>query len=394
MRLALIACASIILSPAAASADETAHLSLAGHSASTGEPADAPGPPPRLIRTLPDSTSDDAHAQELFAEPPVAVQLKSLDEILPPLPEGESPNGIQQVQYPFYESGAQNVDPAVPALPPSRMPDDACDALPELWHEDITSFTYTLIPASSQNVSWNSFDLRHVIRTQRFPYLQVTPRFSFHLVGDDPYVPIPNTSLNLTDISPQLYDFGIETTLRLPIGERWELLGSVAPSMFTDFYNTSSGAFRIPSRAIAFYQWSEHVKLAGGVLYLDRDDVSTAVVAGFIVGKPEDQMRLELLYPRMKVAYRCKVDGDLEHWIYIAQDFLGGGSWAMQHSYGLNDVVTYYDQKVLFGYERILAGRKAAFIEGGYVYDRELSFRELGYGELSASGVLRVGLIF
>jgi hypothetical protein len=373
----------------------------AGRDAST---ATSPRPSAPIHLTSPEPTFVDGDLTlALGFLPPPPVDSGTFDsgtfgELSAPAPHVPA-SEIQQVQYPFWESGAQNVDPnANLGSPPADIglarPDADCSTVTGPAWTSLTAFTYTYIPAGSQEVSWNTFDLRHQFTSQRLPGLQITPRFSWQLVGNDPQVRIPGLSTNLTDISSPLYDFALETTLRIPLGERWEILGSVAPSLFSDLRNTSHEAFRIPSRAVVFYRWSDLIQLTGGFLYLDRDDIRAAAVAGVIVGQPDDAVRLEVLYPRMKLAYRFRQSGEIEHWAYVSQDFLGGGSWAMQHSYGLDDVVTYRDEKLMLGYERIVARRQAAFIEAGYVYNRRLSFRELGYGDLKSTGMLRLGVIF
>lgn len=323
--------------------------------------------------------------------------------------QAEPATGIQQVQYPYLESGAQNIDPAMTPLGPKSIADtmsrgetsrgdpDQCDD-PMLeydpWRDGITSLTYTLIPASREEVSWSSFDLRHAFEVPRYPGVKITPRFSWHLVDRAPFTQFAPYSFNFTDISPELYDFAVDASLSLPIGDRWEIQGSIAPGMYTDFYNVSSEAFRLPFMAAAFYRWSPSVAFGAGVMYLDREDIIAAAILGVVLGQPEDNLRMELFFPRSKIGYRFKTTGEVEHWFYLAQDYIGGGSWAMEHAYGLKDVVSYRDQKLMLGYERMVTGERAAFIEAGYVYDRELQFKQLGYGKLSSTGVLRMGFIF
>ncbi|WP_437190950.1 DUF6268 family outer membrane beta-barrel protein [Planctomicrobium sp. SH527] len=343
-----------------------------------------------------------ANSPALFED--ADADLSSIDPFASNLATTEQTPEIQQVQYPYLESGAQSIDPAMTPLGPRSIADTVstdetgrCDDLLldyDPWRDGITSLTYTLIPASRENVSWSSFDLRHAFEVPRYPGLKITPRFSWHLVDRAPFTQLAPYSFNFTDISPELYDFAVDTSIILPIGERWELQGSISPGMYTDFYNVSSDAFRLPFMAAAFYRWSPSVAFGVGAMYLDREDIIAAAILGVVLGHPDDDLRMELFFPRTKIGYRFKTTGDIEHWFYLAQDYIGGGSWAMEHAYGLKDVVSYRDQKLMLGYERMVTGERAAFIEAGYVYDRELQFKELGSGKLSSTGALRMGFIF
>ena len=88
--------------------------------------------------------------------------------------------------------------------------------------------------------------------------------------------------------------------------------------------------------------------------------------AGF-VWKPNADWKIDITVPRPMIAKRIshsypKFDGgylgcylpkvvETANWIYIAGE-LGGGSWAIRRASGANDVVTYRDLRLIFGYER------------------------------------------
>jgi hypothetical protein len=66
-------------------------------------------------------------------------------------------------------------------------------------------------------------------------------------------------------------------------------------------------------------------------------------------------------------------------WWYVAGD-VGGGSWSVTRDEGFEDNVDINEYRVLLGIEwgqndAIRNGRRTAFFEIGYAFDRELEYR-------------------
>ncbi|WP_437187101.1 hypothetical protein SH668x_000482 [Planctomicrobium sp. SH668] len=340
------------------------------------------------------------------------------------LPENTRPiSGIDDPDLPLFTSGSQSGLTAVPPSPeqvfsesevgasevvdppilspvgtPPTTDEDCWPSEPiplnptMLFASGETRASYTLIPAPDRELTFNTFQLEHELVSDWLPNFRLTPKFELDRLRNGPFIPVQG--FNLIDVPSELYELGVEATAFVELGKGFSVLGSIAPGIYTDFENTGSGAFRLPAQVIGFYEWSERVSIAAGISYLDREDIDAVGFVGIIIGTPSSSWRGELLFPRSRLAVRVHQNEGLEHWIYVAQDSMGGASWAMRHDYGLKDIVTYRDQKVVLGYEYVVDGRKTAFVEGGYVYDRHLEFRAIGRGRLTSTGMFRVGVTF
>lgn len=249
------------------------------------------------------------------------------------------------------------------------------------WKKTIGTATW--IAPSSDGLGITSLDARGSIEFPNFQALWFVPRVAAHWL-DGPTV---------TDMSARLYDVSFEAVGMLPIGERWFVQAAIAPSFFTDGKNTTSKAFRLPGRVLAFWKYSETLTIVGGILYLDRDDVKAIPSAG-ILWNPNEDWKFELAAPRPRIAWRFSHDDDSARWGYLVGEF-GGGTWAIQRVSGLNDVATLSDYRLMAGYERKWTSGRTWLIEAGYVFSRTLEYTsKLGDTDLPSTCLVRLGLTF
>ena len=290
---------------------------------------------------------------------------------------------VQFTQYPLEDSGANDaLTPPEPAPLHHRQPQ--LDGPPPRWlvvqdHQ----LTATVIPGSGNDMGITTLDFRTTLFTEHFPLLRLKPRFSAH------YLSGPKK----TDMPGSLYDLALDISLFLPINQRWSFLGGISPSMFSDFENTSSDAVRITGRALFFWKYSEALRLAGGMIYLDREDVSVLPAVG-LTYTPSEDLKFDIMFPKPKVAYRYMHDRSMERWIYLAGEF-GGGSWAIDRASGLEDVATYSDYKLIVGIDHKESEMFSWFAEAAYVFNRDLEYVSgVGDTDLPGTGMIRVGLSF
>jgi hypothetical protein len=101
-----------------------------------------------------------------------------------------------------------------------------------------------------------------------------------------------------------------------------------------------------------------------GAAYLPYQTIRVLPFAGFI-WRPNEDLKFQITVPKPMIAKRiyclspypremywdqsCEVP--IHDWVYIAGE-LGGGSWAIRRLSGENDVVTYRDLRLVFGFER------------------------------------------
>lgn len=286
--------------------------------------------------------------------------------------EGESPTGLDPEEA-DGDWRSSSIDRPQECLPLEDRP----------WIElSKTTLMAQTLPASSDGLGITSFDLRGAMKFAKYPFLFVTPRAGIHLTRG------PST----TDVPSQLYDFSVDTTIFLPINDRWTIQAAAAPSLFSDLKEFQD-SFRMVGRGLAFYRWSSELQLAGGFLYLGRKDIVALPAAGFIY-TPTDDVKLDIMFPKPRVGYRYHHDGDRERWVYVTGE-LGGGTWAVQRASGDADLLTYRDLQLLLGIESKQPGALNWQLEGGYVFSREIDYDSgVGTVELPSAAIFRVVLSF
>jgi hypothetical protein len=133
--------------------------------------------------------------------------------------------------------------------------------------------------------------------------------------------------------------------------------------------------------------------VVAGVAYLDRDDVSVVPIGG-VIWTPSEDLRVELMAPRPKIAKRVSYDCNTAHWLYIAGEF-GGGAWAVERANGRDDVLYYRDWRAVVGLEQTSICGFSGRIEAGYVFGREIEYesnrREI---DLDGTSMVRAELSF
>ena len=243
--------------------------------------------------------------------------------------------------------------------------------------------TTQTLPSGGQGLGITSIDMKGTLKFARWPFLFVSPRAGFHFLDG------PST----TDLPARLYDFSLDTTVYLPLNDRWTIQASATPSYFSDLQATKN-AFRMVGRGLVFYRWSPKLQLAGGFLYLGRKDIVALPAAGFIY-TPNDDVKLDIMFPKPRMAYRYTHDEHRERWVYFTGE-LGGGSWAVQRASGIQDVATYRDLQLLLGIEHKQPDALNWQLEGGYVFSRKVQYLSMpgAFTTLPATAVLRVVLTF
>ncbi len=328
------------------------------------------------------SEIDQVNAEESSepdAEPATDLESDTWDAA-----ERFSPGRFRQtvpIQYPLDDSAYEGEDPL------GRDPEDAEDAKEE-WLESSVhrpdetlplddqpwvewykiTLTAQTLPTGDAGLGITSLDLKGTLKFARLPFLFVSPRVGLHSLDG------PST----TDLPPQLYDFSLDTTAYLPLNDRWTVIASVAPSLFGDLHATKN-SFRMAGRGIVLYRWSPQLQLTGGFLYLGRKDIAALPVAGFIY-TPNEDVKLDIMFPKPKAAYRYTHDPEYERWVYLSGE-LGGGSWAVRRANGADDVASYRDLQLLVGIEHKQSNALNWQLEAGYVFSRSVQY-------LSAPGVI------
>jgi hypothetical protein len=190
--------------------------------------------------------------------------------------------------------------------------------------------------------------------------LLVTPGFNMAMIRGP----------TVTDLPPRLYVAYVDLMWLPQIVKGYTLLLSVVPSVFGDF---DAHQFRLTGKSLLIVDLQpDRLQFVGGVLYLNRENIRLLPAGGFI-WTPADWTRLELIFPKPKLAARWHIGPGFEDWIYTTAEF-GGNTWPIFRTGGERDNVTYIDYRILIGFERKLQGGAGYRLEGGYVFGRSISF--------------------
>ncbi len=320
-----------------------------------------------------------------------------------PLPPGQAP-------CPSPMGPAIAAEPAPPQCPaPTTLgdllfadgrntpADSRCGAFQKL------SFANTYLPRLGGNgFGWYDVELTSVwglpCPTKDAPLI-ITPGFATHwLDGPD--------SL---DIPAQLHEVYTEFRWLPKIGECFRLDVAVQPGFYSDWDGSSARAFRLLGHVSGIYDWTPTFQLVLGAAYLDRPDIEVLPIAGFI-WKPDADAEYRLVFPTPKIAWCfdddshpwhghntmgwCPPPAKTEYWFYVAGE-LGGGTWAIRHSDGTSDLMSYGDWRAFLGLETRTIDGISSHIEAGFVFHRLIHLSSTGENtQVGNTAMVRAGLNF
>ena len=186
------------------------------------------------------------------------------------------------------------------------------------------------------------------------------------------------------DIPAQLHEVYTEFRWLPKLGDRFRADIAVQPGFYSDWDGSSDRAIRIMGHADGVFDWTPTFQIVLGAAYLDRPDIELLPIAGFI-WTPDPDVEYKLVFPTPKISWcidkvpeqlirggngiSCAPPPKIEWWLYLAGE-LGGGTWAIRHSDGSSDLMSYSDIRVFLGLEdRTIVGLGSQ-IEIGYVFHR------------------------
>ena len=219
--------------------------------------------------------------------------------------------------------------------------------------------------------------------------LRISPGFIFHFWDGPDSAIFPSFDLPSRAYSSYL-SFDHMTDPRRDSG----LEGNFTVGYYSDFDNTSSDAIRLTSKTLGWRRLNPYTVAKLGVEYLDRVDVKLLPAAGLYM-TPNADMKLDLYFPKTKLAHRIPNIGNLEAWAYVGAEY-GGGSWAIRRRDGSRDQADINDVRAFLGTEWIGPRRVTGFFEFGYAFDREIVYRSNALNKLDLQDTLmiRSGIAF
>ena len=220
--------------------------------------------------------------------------------------------------------------------------------------------------------------------------LYILPSFSLHQ-WDGPNAPAT------ADLPSKAYSAFLDTGWQ---SDPLRLLGAelgVRVGVFSDFDTFTSDSLRVMGRGLARVRITPTATLKGGVVYLDRNRVKL-LPAGGILWQPNPGTRFDLFFPEPKLAHYLSTLGTYDTWWYVNGAY-GGGAWTIKRTDDTKDSIDINDIRLSIGMEwgrndQLRDGRRVGFLEVGYVFNRELLYknRPADNLDLDDSFVVRAGI--
>ena len=151
-----------------------------------------------------------------------------------------------------------------------------------------------------------------------------------------------------------------------------------------DFNAKGRDTMRFPVHLAGIWNFNPRTKIVFGVVYSDRRDSYNVFPMAGLIWSPHDDVSVELIVPRLRVAQRIRWFGsgagdEQSDWLYTAFEF-GSGSWGYDFNALDDGRVEYRDLRLLLGYERRTRFGATLGLEVGYMFDRHLETYASGYG--------------
>ncbi|MDR1269232.1 MAG: DUF6268 family outer membrane beta-barrel protein [Planctomycetaceae bacterium] len=176
-----------------------------------------------------------------------------------------------------------------------------------------------------------------------------------------------------TAFPKQTYEAGLEFTLMQPLSDHWGFMGKATPQWSSDGKISSRS---ISCSAMLGLRWEPNRRweVMFGVMYLGQNADLSILPFGGVVWRPNEDWRIELMVPQMKIAKILFTDIRLrDHWLYVGGGF-SGGNWAIRSVNDKTDLAMYQEFNIVAGYEISKNELYSCCLELGYVLGREMKF--------------------
>ncbi|QDT61492.1 hypothetical protein SV7mr_40280 [Stieleria bergensis] len=330
------------------------------------------------------STQQASTAHSFSAAPPSSGFTARPDQP-PSWDPYQTPDGPAAV----FDSAASNaVDPYACDTPVTR--DTVLDRSTSLSKAQIRKL---MMPRLSFAADW--YGEADDVSLTRYATRVTMPTYPFF--GPPP--PMINVGFSYTDLNApaaldlptDLYETSLTASWIRKWNQRWSFRFSAGTAFATDSHNESGDSWQFRGSAFAMYQPNERWNWTFGALALGRNDIPVLPAVGLIY-QPGPDCRLDLIFPRPRLAYRLVQNGDREQWAYIGTGF-SGGTWGYRQQNGTDDQITYRDWLAVVGWEstpRLAPGIPFAFgrrvnFEVGYAFGRRFEF-ERGRADIDLPG--------
>ena len=194
------------------------------------------------------------------------------------------------------------------------------------------------------------------------------------------------------DLPGDVYRFGVDLELVSPTVGPFTARAAFNPSLNTDFdMSPGSDAWNWDGRGAIEVKTSPHTMVVLGALFWDRVDDQVLPYGGLVL-TPNEYFEIRAMFPQAEISIGLGTPWGIPQWLYVNGEYhveayeIGGIPGGRQ--------VQLEDWRVMLGV-RSDSGGVQSFLEGGWVFDREVEFsRGGGNFEVSSGFIARFGIKF
>jgi hypothetical protein len=216
--------------------------------------------------------------------------------------------------------------------------------------------------------------------------------------AEEPVAISPGVGLHLwsgpgtLDLPPRVYDLYLDLSWRFFSRERWGLAAGITPGFYGDFARFDGNAFQLTGWLMGDWTLSDGWSLVAGIAYV-RQLQSHLLPIGGAIWRPNDDLRLDLIFPRPRVAWRWFETPEHDVWLYLSGIF-GGGAWSVDDGAGSSVLVQYSDLRLAFGAEIANLRGKITNLEAGYAFSRDISVESTSLATPDATVFVQASLTY
>jgi len=198
-----------------------------------------------------------------------------------------------------------------------------------------------------------------------------------------------------TDVASEVKDLEVEVAWMHRFNDCWRMRIATTGGLYSDFEGDDiSEEFRLSGVGLVTYEKREDLQFVLGTAFVNVESQRILPVAG-LIWSPNDNNRLELIYPEGRIATKVYKEGERERWLYLSGGYFGR-TWRTQRTSGAFDDLSYSHWRIAVGYETShLASGISWFVEAGFAVGRDLEYNStIGNYTPGSRALVRAGFYF
>jgi len=215
--------------------------------------------------------------------------------------------------------------------------------------------------------------------------------------GVDGAVAPPTADIPGNGLPSHAFRVGWDLELVSPTQGPWSFQVAFNPALATDFDGgIGSDAWNFDGRAVLLYRYPQWT-VALGVGFWDRVKDRVIPYAG-IVYRPDDLREWQLTFPKARVSTFMGNWGGAATWSYVSGEYhVEAYEVMVDRTHGaasIRDRIELEDWRLMIGMKQE-AGQYSSFVEGGWIFGRNVRFQGPTPGfDISSGLIIRAGVTF